>query len=1589
MAEVGVLNLTIKDNSEQAGQGLNTLADALRRVKNAVSRADNLERYASALKSIAAAIESGANSYRTLGRLATSMEKVKVAATGFKMPDFSRLENLARSLQENFNAENGLKRIAEGMEAIKAASEGFKMPSMKDLEKMSAFMNGNMGAAGGGKVSAKDMAGMFGEAKERISEMETGIISANGQLSNMFETFRDGDSVGKEAESFQEAFSSFNNMRMMHALGSGQDNPFEQAEQSFASLKENAIEVEGTVSDSIGSFGGFLGDVAQNAEAVTENFENIENAAQGSANDVGALYSDVVAQYRQDMDELFEHITDMRATAARNDENGTWGDMDPVAYREGIAEAEDHMESLRQKWEELTGAQRISKEQMDAYVAAQNAATFQRTIQSHSDLRNKYAELEKIAQQAREAKEEIKNLIGSLNKPMDWRWLGDGINQMQGIGAASKNAEDSMNAFLKGMQGDDDTSQRLREMNPELAETAEKFDAAKDAAKEYANSAKDAERNSLGFKETITGMIDVMKTTVIGKLASQFARLAKRMAMRAIIKQVSKAFQEGVENVYRYNQAIGGSFSNDMDSAATSILQMKNAIGAALAPAIQMLIPFVQQLINGFIEVINVFNQFMAIMNGQTEWTRAVPYATKAFEDQKKSAKGAHDSMKDLLADWDELNIIQSNSSNNGSGSSGKATEDYSKMFEQVKTFDSGVMEIANIVKDVVNFALDHIAEILAIVNLIKWGIKMTKFSTAFAGTVGTILALAGTALIMGLVFDIVTNLDNQFLKTGNVGYLIGDILTTLLGGVIAKKVLTKVLGGSLANIAIPLALTVSAVASLVTLIGSTDTSALSPEALGLSAVSGLKVGAAAAYLAKTVLGQTLGKSLAGGAAVAVASFGVAVGIKTVVQAIKSGVTEETIKGAALSSLAIGIGAGLFAKLAGATMLGALAFGGAAAGVALLTIAAAIGIAAVLSTSKDQITWGSYSATEEQIKSFVKEKGFKADVSATLTLVDNTIKLLPSEREAIESDAAALIPTLQVIRYGLATEDTYTKLTEDLFGKDGEGGVIGRVKSYAKEQKTLIQTSFTLMPIVDEDGNIDKTATAEFMKEGISGWTEVEKYMGQIGTQLAEALKGKTKDGIKTFDDELILELTTKLSNVQRAISQSQISSEGIGGMMTSLTGVTHETFDQALSVWDDYKNQLKDKYSATLQEELTSYQSLAAFYAARGNEGDDKLAKYYQDKADELVDMWDDRLNYAMYEMTKPGRDIFRKAILEMLNVEVTNDDITSALTESGFANYEMDNFIASLFDTNGNIASTSNERFEKYLQDILKVTFGDNYNTIQSLINSGALEYADLIPKEMISQIAEGFLKNVDDPKVRQAWNTFIDSYYKEKPVIKPEVTVEPNVTVKEAVDDATTTGGESVIETTKTVEKIVSDTKDATVAVQELENTTNNLVLDDITLNTSGVEEGTEKAATAVENMAKRIRNAFATLDGLSYEMDISGKKYSGAMKVLVPEIEQRAMGGPVRSGDLVMANENGNFELMGKMGNQPVVANNQQIVNGISQGVATANGDVVSELRVLTNLMQRMLQKEFVARAVPGSDWGQHNSRSGAALDRVTG
>lgn len=1545
MAEVGVLNLQIHDNSEKAVKGLGDLADALGRVKAAVSGV-KLAPIANNLKKIASAVNNDITD-----------------------STISKLEQIT-------NALSGLQGLGDVRITIKTVEASDARKKIEDVR----------------------------QAVDEAVENGTATIE-NPALENV-------------EQSIQSAG--------------------EAAEESFQSATESARELS--------------------AEAVRAQ-EAAAEAAQAAMDAIGR--AEIAAR---------ETGTDWRAHYQA-----------PSRYRQLNPETMEYEE---------VSLQPIDGSVYDEYIAAQK----------------------EIATRAREAKEAVAEMIFQLENPPSFN-LGDYVKQSMNIDGPVKSAEESWKVFMQSMQSDSEIAETTRQLNPELqslcdeairsgygvsdlntkmitldGELKKKKTDVRSTSNSFADLSQQLNQNTTDVQGTtsayerlrdrITALFtsgfsfgdqfgDVPETTSnleqlknkvnsmfkpLSKLASEFWRVAKRMAIRAVIKQVTSAFSEGVENVYRYSRAIGSSFSTKMDSAASSLLQMKNSIGAAVAPAIEALIPYLQTLVNWFIEAVNYVNQFFALLNGQTSWTKAVKTTTKAYDEQTTSAKKASSAVKELLADWDELNIIQSTTSGTGStGGTGTAT-DYLKMFEQVSVFNQKVREIVNFIKD--NFDT-----IKSIATTIGAAILAWKFSSGFTGVLGT-LSLLAAGLTAKLVFDVSTLFTNQYLETGDEGWLIADVLTTFIGGTLMSKILQSVLGAKGGLIGIPLAFGISALATIVANVKKTDVSAFSETSLKADVTAALEGGAAAGYLAH-LAGKSLGTSLAGAGVAAIATFGVAIGLKADMEIAEEGLTEDAIKAKLTGIGALATAGALTGTLVGGTAAAAagmaMLFGGApiatfgvsvginavnkavdaggitkevvmqnllsagltaagvalsvsalfgtgiglvaAGGAALLTLGVLFAIEATIDSKPAAIKWGNYNATKEELQNWLKEpgNGFGADISATMNLVDTRVNVTTQARTSITAQLTNLVPQVNTIKMGLATEETRTNLETALFGTDGTGGVIGDVKKYAKDNVQLIETSFTLMPVVSADGQIDEEATKEMMKSGQTGWSEVEKYMGAIGTQLAEALKGETVNGLKTFDDELILSLTNKITNVSKAITEAQASSEGVGGLMTGLSGLSQESFSEAIDIWTEYKDQLKEKYNQTLQEEYTSYKSLQAFYATRGNEGDELLAQKYGELADRLEAEWSTRLNAAVDRMAEPGAHAFKQAILEMMNVEVTPEQIRNAMDKNFFpSDSRKFDFVSLLFGEGGNIVDDGKETIENLLDQLITGFYGpENIDTIKKLIESGAMDYSDFIAKEYFEQLADGFIANAgtDEEKeqIRNTWTTFIDSVFEKPFVATPQVEIaEPNIgtatTASEVQETVTASSGTGV---GNPVTKVQEETEAAYQATSNAVEQINQLKLDDITMDTSELTSSTNIAASAVEDMANRIREAFRTLDGLSYEMNVGDETYSGAMKVVVPTIKTRASGGFVKSGDLVMANENGKFEMMGRMGNQPVVANNQQIVSGISQGVTSANSGMESRLSTIENLLNQLLNKEFVARAVPSSTWGKHNAKSGDAYSKVTG
>ena len=223
------------------------------------------------------------------------------------------------------------------------------------------------------------------------------------------------------------------------------------------------------------------------------------------------------------------------------------------------------------------------------------------------------------------------------------------------------------------------TSEAVRNVG-ESAETAsEKVGRFRDAVKNLATKAlpalttlmSDLEKSFVnGGKALLSMGWDKLKSKVTGligplqNLVHSFARIAMYRGLRTAIKAITSGFSEGIKHLYEWSALVGNNFKQSMDSLATSAHYLRDSLGAMASPLIDALAPAVEFLVDKFVNLLNIVNQFIATFTGASTWRKAVRTPTEyssGMEDAAKSTKKATEAQKKLnkaLMDFDEIHLI-------------------------------------------------------------------------------------------------------------------------------------------------------------------------------------------------------------------------------------------------------------------------------------------------------------------------------------------------------------------------------------------------------------------------------------------------------------------------------------------------------------------------------------------------------------------------------------------------------------------------------------------------------------------------------------------------------------------------------------------------------------------------------------------------------------------------------------------------------------------------------------------------------------------------------------------------------------------
>ena len=932
-----------------------------------------------------------------------------------------------------------------------------------------------------------------------------------------------------------------------------------------------------------------------------------------------------------------------------------------------------------------------------------------------------------------------------------------------------------------------------------------------------------------GFKSLTKGFDNFMK---------QVKRIASRMLIRGAIKGLIKSIKEGITNVREWAKVNNHEFYDSMNSLKQSTNQMKNALGASFAPLISALIPLLKSLCNVIIEAANYFNQFISLLTGKNYWIKATNNVD-GYTDSVNKAGGA---AKDWLATFDELNVM---TAAGGGGGGGTAT-DYSDMFEEVDSFNTKIREIVNFMKE--NF--DSIAAIVAGIGvaILAWNV-----SEAFASVLPVLSTIAGyvaTGAVIAVTLQANWLMTNEYLDTGEEGWLFAGALTTAVGTAAAWVIAKKLIGGKAGAYAAAITLAFAAVTDIIANVKNTDVGALDKESILTNIKAALEAGAAAGIILKaTGVTSTIAGTLQAAGGVALVTFGVATAIKVITDQNIEWDSKETIVGAIVASIAVGTGLFL------------LGTGAIPAGIAAIATFGAV-VALKVSVPEDKVKWGKISLTDEEVQTFVAEKMFTVNPNLIVSVTSSSIKQLNMNQEKIEEKLAGMIGTLHVIKLGLATDDDYATIKKQILGdsEDGKGGLIGAINEWINSAESISQLVLKFTPSLVGETEEERAA---WYTSDLSGWETVRDFVNGLGKQLADEIVTGEKDELIVKRPERVTTILEEIEKISNILAGKDVATEAQIDLELNLQNLDEESFEAAMQYYAQFKEQIQQAAEDLANTAIANKQRLVNTLAdmLRMNPDDEKLQQKLAEAEEALETVkanWQETLDNAFEDFAAPGRDLMQ---------EWVQNNLTSGSIDTTFFDYQIEEMINTM---------------ENGLDDAISMILLENDINIPPM--------------------------NITDFMEVGGWDTFTEDLKKEllSAIQITDETFDKLIAYKIPVKDLVSTYGWDTFSTAQK-EQLFSSLLDAygTDAVKELKKLVPDIEIDEL-LNLGGWEEfstdeekeflealkdvfGSEKALEAAEQygigIGDEVADGIESADDAEVDVDLE----NGCVEELSEEVE----------------------------------------------------------------------------------------------------
>lgn len=170
----------------------------------------------------------------------------------------------------------------------------------------------------------------------------------------------------------------------------------------------------------------------------------------------------------------------------------------------------------------------------------------------------------------------------------------------------------------------------------------------------------------------------------LGNFLAALKRIAMYRLLRTIIKSITQAFQEGLQNAYIFSAGMSNEshrFAAAMDSMKSAGLQMKNQLGSAFIALLTAIMPVINAIINAVTQLADAMSQFFAVFTGG-RYLKANSVSQQFADTMGSGAKAAKEWRNQLLG-FDVINRLEAPS--DGGGGGGANALNPASMFEDAE----------------------------------------------------------------------------------------------------------------------------------------------------------------------------------------------------------------------------------------------------------------------------------------------------------------------------------------------------------------------------------------------------------------------------------------------------------------------------------------------------------------------------------------------------------------------------------------------------------------------------------------------------------------------------------------------------------------------------------------------------------------------------------------------------------------------------------------------------------------------------------------------------------------------------------------